>query len=228
YDTSYLTTSIEKPSCAKGINSSQLEGESSKSKQASVYTRRMMDLRASYDYLPFDEYYKAGKAVELLHWDKNSQFCPACGIKTQRLSAIGKRCDCCKQEFYPQVAPAMIIRIRKGDSILLVRAKSFRGTFRGLVAGFVETGESLEECVHREVLEETGLIIENVKYFGSQPWPYPSVLMIGFTADYKSGELRLQEEELIAGEFFTKENLPELPRKLSLARKLIDAWLEEV
>ncbi|MGL5273126.1 MAG: NAD(+) diphosphatase [Phocaeicola sp.] len=189
--------------------------------------REMMDLRVSYDYLPFDQYYKGGKAVELLYWDKNSRFCPACGIQTERISPIGKKCNCCNQEFYPQVSPAMIIRIRKEDSILLVRAKNFRGTFRGLVAGFVETGESLEECVHREVFEETGLIIENVKYFGSQPWPYPSVLMIGFTADYKSGELNLQEEELTAGAFFTKEDLPELPRKLSLARKLIDAWIEE-
>ena len=188
---------------------------------------KMMDLRASYDYLPYEHYYKGGKAAELLHWEKNSRFCPACGVETERISPIGKKCNCCHQEFYPQVSPAMIIRIRKGDAILLVRAKNFRGTFRGLVAGFVETGESLEECVHREVLEETGLLIENVKYFGSQPWPYPSVLMIGFTADYKSGELRLQEEELTAGDFFTKENLPELPRKLSLARHLIDAWIAE-
>lgn len=189
--------------------------------------KEMMELRASYDYLPFDQYYKGGKAAELLYWDKNSRFCPACGIETERISAIGKKCNCCKQEFYPQVSPAMIIRIRKDDAILLVRARNFRGTFRGLVAGFVETGESLEECVHREVFEETGLLIENVKYFDSQPWPYPSVLMIGFTADYKSGELKLQEEELTAGAFFTKDNLPELPRKLSLARKLIDAWIEE-
>lgn len=96
-----------------------------------------------------------------------------------------------------------------------------------MVAGFLEPGETLEECVHREVLEETGLHIKNLKYFGSQPWPYPSGIMIGFTADYESGNIKLQQEELSAGAFYTKDNLPEIPKKLSLARKLIDAWLEE-
>ena len=109
----------------------------------------------------------------------------------------------------------------------MVRARNFRGTFYGLVAGFLEAGETLEECVHREVMEEVGLRIKNLKYFGSQPWPYPSGVMIGFTADYESGEIRLQDEELSAGAFFTKDNLPEIPRKLSLARKLIDDWLDK-
>ena len=118
-----------------------------------------------------------------------------------------------------------IMYITKGDSVLMVRAKNFRGTYYGLVAGFLEAGETLEECVHREVMEETGIRIKNLKYFGSQPWPYPSGVMIGFTADYESGEIKLQEEELSAGDFFTKDNLPELPGKLSLARKLMDDWL---
>jgi NAD+ diphosphatase len=108
----------------------------------------------------------------------------------------------------------------------MVRAKNFRGTYYGLVAGFLEAGETLEECVHREVMEETGIRIKNLKYFGSQPWPYPSGVMIGFTADYESGEIKLQDEELSAGDFFRKDNLPEIPKKLSLARKLIDDWLE--
>ena len=110
---------------------------------------------------------------------------------------------------------------------LLVHARNFKGNFDSLVAGFVETGESLEEAVHREVMEETGLTITNIKYFGSQPWPYPSGLMIGFTADYADGEIHLQKEELSRGRWFRKDNLPTLPEKLSIARKLIDAWLEE-
>ena len=125
-----------------------------------------------------------------------------------------------------RISPAIIVLIRREDSILLVHARNFRGTFNGLVAGFLEPGETLEECVHREVLEETGLHIKNLKYFGSQPWPYPSGIMIGFTADYESGNIKLQQEELSAGAFYTKDNLPEIPKKLSLARKLIDAWLE--
>ena len=95
-----------------------------------------------------------------------------------------------------------------------------------MVAGFVETGESLEEAVHREVMEETGLTIKNLKYFGSQPWPFPCGLMVGYTAEYVDGEIHLQKEELSRGKWFSKDNLPVLPEKLSIARKLIDAWLE--
>ena len=97
----------------------------------------------------------------------------------------------------------------------------FRGTFKGLVAGFLEPGETLEECVHREVMEETGLRIRNLKYFGSQPWPYPSGIMVGYTAEYESGSIKLQDEELSAGAFYTRDNLPEIPKKLSIARRLI-------
>lgn len=189
--------------------------------------RQMMGLRASYDVLPFEEYYKAGKAFEILNWNQNTRYCPACGVPTHQISDTGKKCPECRQEFYPHISPAIIVRITKGDSILLVHARNFRGTFYGLVAGFLEAGETLEECVHREVMEEVGLRIKNLKYFGSQPWPYPSGVMIGFTAEYESGDIKLQEEELSAGAFYTKNNLPEIPRKLSLARKLIDDWLEK-
>ena len=187
----------------------------------------MMDLRSSYDVLPWEEYNVGGKAFQILNWDKNSRYCPMCGVPTVQISPIAKKCPQCRQEIYPRISPAIIVLIRRGDSILLVHARNFRGTFNGLVAGFLEPGETLEECVYREVLEETGLHIKNLKYFGSQPWPYPSGIMIGFTADYESGNIKLQQEELNAGAFYTKDNLPEIPKKLSLARKLIDAWLEE-
>ena len=189
--------------------------------------RQMMGLRASFDFLPLQEYQMGGKAFQILNWDQNSRYCPACGVPTHQISPIAKKCPQCRQEFYPRISPAIIVRIQKGDSILLVHARNFRGTFNGLVAGFLEPGETLEECVHREVAEETGLHIKNLKYFGSQPWPYPSGIMIGFTADYESGEIKLQAEELNAGAFYTKDNLPEIPGKLSLARKLIDDWLGE-
>lgn len=189
--------------------------------------RIMMGLRASFDHLPFDEYYKGGKAFEILNWDQNTRYCPSCGVPTHHISDIGKKCPECRQEFYPHISPAIIVRITRGDSILMVRARNFRGTYYGLVAGFLEAGETLEECVHREVMEETGIRIMNLKYFGSQPWPYPSGVMIGFTAEYESGEIKLQDEELCAGAFFIKDNMPEIPRKMSLARKLIDDWLEK-
>lgn len=185
-----------------------------------------MGLRASYDYLDPILHKIAGKAYELIYWDQHSRFCPSCGTKTVMQTTISKQCPNCKYEIYPVVSPAILVLIRKGDAILLVHARNFRGSFYGLVAGFLETGETLEECVRREVMEETGLEINNITYFGNQPWPYPSNLMVGFIADYVSGTIRLQDEELSEGAFFTKDNLPELPRKLSLARKMIDWWLE--
>lgn len=187
--------------------------------------RIMVSLRDSYDYLPLEHYNWAGKAFEILNWDKNSQYCPACGVPTKHINAIAKKCPQCRQEFYPPIVPAIIVRIERGDSILMVKGKNFRGNFYGLVAGFVEAGETLEECVAREVREETGLTIKNIRYFGSQPWPYPSGIMIGFTAEYVSGDVNIQQEELNDARFFTRDNMPQLPRKLSIARKLVDDWL---
>lgn len=183
-------------------------------------------LRDSYSVIPECEYAVAGKLWQIMYWDEHSRFCPKCGKPMQRHTDIMKRCPGCGFEMYPVVSPAVIVRISRGDEILLVHARNFRGRFYGLVAGFVESGESLEQCVCREVMEETGLTIGNIRYFGSQTWPYPSNLMVGFTADYVSGEIKLQDEELSAGAFYGKENLPELPRRPSIARKLIDSWLE--
>lgn len=186
----------------------------------------MCGLRQSYYKLPHDLYLKAGKCHELLYWDSNTQFCGICGAPMKMHTDISKRCTRCGKEVWPQLATAVIVLIHRGDEVLLVHARNFKGNFMGLVAGFVETGETLEEAVHREVMEETNLVITNLRYFGSQPWPYPCGLMVGFNADYVSGEIKLQTEELARGAWFTKDNLPQIPEKLSIARKLIDAWLE--
>lgn len=187
----------------------------------------MVGLRASWDYLDEPSYRLAGKAYQMLYWDSHSRFCPACGTAMEQTGAIVKRCPACRYELYPRISTAIIVLIRRGEEILLVHARNFRGTFNGLVAGFLEVGETLEECVRREVREETGLEIAHIRYFDSQPWPYPSGLMVGFVADYVSGEIKLQEEELSRGAFYRRDNLPEIPRKLSLARRLIDWWLAE-
>ena len=138
---------------------------------------------------------------------------------------ISKRCENCGKEVWPQLATAVIVLIHKGDEVLLVHARNFQRDFFGLVAGFVETGETLEQAVERETFEETGIHIRNIRYFGSQPWPYPCGLMVGFQAEYDYGEIRLQHSELSAGGWFKKENLPDIPEKLSIARMLIDNWL---
>lgn len=141
---------------------------------------------------------------------------------------ISKRCEKCGREVWPLLSTAVIVLIKRGDEVLLVHARNFRGNFFGLVAGFVETGETLEEAVEREVFEETGLHIQNIRYFGSQPWPFPCGLMVGFNAEYLDGDIHLQDSEIAAGAWFKKDNLPEIPEKLSIARKLIDNWIEEM
>ena len=140
-----------------------------------------------------------------------------------------KRNDWCLKEGEYHLTVLGVIRRPDGKYLITRRVltKAWAPGWWEVSGGAAQAGESSEEAVRREVLEETGLHIKNLKYFGSQPWPYPSGIMIGFTADYESGNIKLQQEELNAGAFYTKDNLPEIPKKLSLARKLIDAWLEE-
>ena len=185
-----------------------------------------VDLRSSYTILGEPLYTLAGKGAELIHWDFQTRFCPACGASTRPKLPISKECSQCGNELFPNIAVAIIVLVRKGDKALLVRAHTFRGTHFGLVAGFLEPGETLEQCVLREVHEETGITVKNIRYFASQPWPYPCGLMVGFTADYVEGDLTLQEEELSAGAFFSREELPDLPAKLSIARRIIDSWVD--
>lgn len=185
----------------------------------------MYPLRQSYYKLPTDLYLKAGKCRELLYWDQQSRYCGTCGSPMTMHTDISKRCTNCGKEVWPQLATAVIALIHRGDEVLLVRARNFRGDFYGLVAGFVETGETLEEAIAREALEETGISISNIRYFGSQPWPYPCGLMVGFHADYVGGALHLQHTELSTAGWFRRDNLPRLPEKLSIARQLIDSWL---
>jgi len=188
----------------------------------------MCGLRQSYYRLTAEEYRKAGKCHELLYWDQNTKYCGVCGGLMHFDTDISKKCEHCGKEIWPQLATAIIVLIRKENEVLLVHANSFRDDHYGLVAGFVETGETLEEAVYREVMEETGLHITNLRYFGSQPWPYPCGLMVGFTADYDSGKIHLQRSELSKGSWFDKDHLPHIPEKLSIARQLLDHWLEEI
>ena len=185
----------------------------------------MMGLRKSHAVLSPEEYQLASKAAELIYWDQNTKYCGVCGAPTKWMTDISKKCPECGKEWWPSPSTAIIVRVTRGETILLVRARNFRSNHYGLVAGFLETGESLEECVERELREEVGISVKNLKYFGSQPWPFPFGLMVGFTADYADGEIHLQKEELTEGGWFTRDNLPPIPDKASIARRLIDDWL---
>jgi NAD(+) diphosphatase len=188
---------------------------------------KMCGLRPSFYKLSKELYLKAGKCHELLYWDNNTKFCGICGAPMKMHTDISKRCTNCGKEVWPQLATAVIVLVHRDDEVLLVHARNFKTDFYGLVAGFVETGETLEEAVHREVEEETGIKIKNIRYFGSQPWPYPCGLMIGFNADYDSGSIQLQHSELSKGAWFTKDNLPTIPEPLSIARMILDDWINK-
>jgi len=186
-----------------------------------------VSLRQSYYKLDRPLYLKAGKCQELLYWDQQTRYCGVCGAPMRMDTDISKKCTSCGKEVWPQLATAVIVLIHRGDEVLLVRARNFRTDFYGLVAGFVETGETLEEAVAREAMEETGVSIRNIRYFGSQPWPYPCGLMVGFHADYAGGDIHLQQSEIAKGGWFRRDNLPQIPEPLSIARMLLDDWLSE-
>lgn len=165
----------------------------------------------------------ASRAKQLLWWDKSSHFCGFCGTKTVRSEIErAKICPQCHHHFFPQVAPVIMVRITQGDKILLARSHHFTPGVYSVLAGFIEPGETAEEAVIREVREEVGLEIKNIVYFGSQPWPFPSNLMLGFTAEYASGSIKMDLKEIEDAQWFSFYELPTLPQKISLARQLID------
>ena len=171
-----------------------------------------------------DELFRlAGRASQIVVWERTNRYCGCCGTPTDDL--IGERakvCPACGHQSFPRISPAVIAAITRGGEILLARARRFPSDLFSVIAGFVEPGETLEECLRREVREEVGLAIENVRYFGSQPWPFPDSLMIAFTAEYAGGEIAIDGEEIVEAGWFTADNLPRIPEKISIARRLID------
>jgi NAD+ diphosphatase len=185
-------------------------------------------LRQVYDLLDEDLFWVAGRAVQIVDWNRTHQFCGRCGIKTKtHPTERAKECPQCGLLHFPRLSPAIIVLAEHGHEMLLARARRFPTPMYSTLAGFVEPGETLEEAVLREVKEETGIVVKDVRYFGSQPWPFPHSLMIGFTASYESGEITLQDEENIDARWFSADDLPPLPGKISIARKLIDWFLEK-
>ncbi|HEY4563181.1 MAG TPA: NAD(+) diphosphatase [Thermoanaerobaculia bacterium] len=183
-------------------------------------------LRRLFGALDEEVWKLAGRAVQIVEWDRNHRFCGRCGAATERKAdELARVCPVCGLQQFPRISPAVIVRIERGGEILLARSPHFAPGVYSTLAGFVEPGESLEETVVREVREEVGVEVTNVRYFGSQPWPFPNSLMIGFVADYASGELRLQEGEIEDAGWFTVDNLPGLPSPYSIARALLEEFI---
>lgn len=170
-----------------------------------------------------DEFMRASRAVQLLEWRRNHKFCSHCGHKTEiHPTEYAMVCPACQYRQYPRVQPCVITVITRGNNeILLAKNANNTSNMYGLIAGFVEVAETLEEAVERETLEEVGLKLKNIRYLASQPWPFPSNLMLAFHAEYESGDIKLQEEEISDAQFFKFDQLPEIPFKGSIAHSMI-------
>jgi NAD+ diphosphatase len=185
-----------------------------------------IDLRSFFGRAGEIEWLVAGRAVQLVEWARTHRFCGRCGTPTtQQEGERAMRCPACSLLAFPRIAPAMITLVTRGEEALLARGVQFQSAMYSCLAGFVEPGESLEGAVVREVREEVGVEVGNVRYWGSQPWPFPHSLMVGFTAEWQSGEIDVDPTEIVEARWFRRDELPMIPPSISIARKLIDGWL---
>ena len=166
--------------------------------------------------------------LQVNNWQQVSRYCGKCGehlhlMKTER----AKKCLSCGHIEYPRISPAVIMAVTRDRKILLARPNRLKFGFYSVLAGYVEVGETLEECVGREISEEVGISVKNIRYFGSQSWPYTNSLMIAFTAEHKSGEIRIDQDEILDAEWFYPDNLPQLPGWGSISRRLVDHFVQK-
>lgn len=187
----------------------------------------LLGLRALFDRIPGELFRVAGTALQKVEWLRTHGFCSRCGHATERHPVHQAMvCPSCGHLHFPRLAPAVIVLVERGREMLLARSPGFPEGVYSTVAGFVEPGESLEEAVHREIREEVGVEVADLRYFGSQPWPFPHSLMIGFVARWAGGEIRVDGDEIEDARWFTPEDLPpRLPTQVSIARRLVDDFL---
>ncbi len=169
----------------------------------------------------------ASRALQLIRWDYIHQFCTRCGSRADTRNEEGAQiCNNCGYLCYPRISPAVIVAVLKGDRLLLAHNRRFPGKRYSVIAGYVETGETLEDCVKREIREEVGIEVKNIRYFGSQSWPFTSSLMVGFTAEYAAGDISVDNSEIEHADWFSGDSLPDIPDKVSIARQMIDWFVE--
>jgi len=190
-----------------------------------------VDLMSFYGGAPEHQWLAAGRAVQIVEWARTHRFCGRCGEATE-MSEVDRamKCPSCSLTMFPRLSPAMITLVTRGEpgpgqEVLLARGVQWKVPMYSCLAGFVEPGESLEDAVIREVQEEVAITVERPRYFGSQPWPFPNSLMIGFEAEYQSGEIECDPTEIIDAGWYRGDELPMIPPGISIARKLIDHWL---
>ncbi len=180
-------------------------------------------LRGVFGLLEEEMFWLAGRSFQMINWDRTHQYCGTCGFPTEnKQDERAKICLQCGHINYPSASPAVIVAVRKERQILLAHSHRQPAGRYSVLAGFVELGETLEDCVKREVREEVGLAIKNIRYFGSQSWPFPNSLMIGFTAEYAGGKITVDDRELLDAKWFSADDLPQVPPGISIARRLIE------
>ena len=189
--------------------------------------REIVSLRHLHTALSDEDFSVAMRALGLVAWDRDHRHCGRCAARTQRSSSERSRvCTACGHGVYPRISPAVIVLVERDGKALLARSHRFPVPFFSTLAGFVELGETLEETVVREIHEEAGIAVKNVRYFGSQPWPLGGSLMVGFTAEWAAGEIVLEAAELAEAAWFAPDALPTIPPRLSIARALIDDFVQ--
>jgi NAD+ diphosphatase len=192
-----------------------------------IVDHEFVSIRALFGQLPEEQLMIVGRANQIINWATTHHFCGKCGEKTQNKNTeLALQCTNCETIYYPTISPAIIVAVVKEGKILLGHSKRFKGKFYSVLAGFLEIGETFEQCVAREVAEESGIKVKNIKYFGSQPWPFPNSMMVGFTAEWAGGNIVLHDEELDDAGWFSPEDMPTIPSTFSIAGKLIE-WFKE-
>jgi NAD+ diphosphatase len=223
-----VTNGVESP--AQGLFIGMLDGRPCWAVEASQDSPSAgQDLRSLWGEVDDVTWAAAGRAVQLVEWDRTHRFCGRCATPTEpSVSERSRRCPKCGLLAFPRLAPAIITLIRHPDGrALLARGRAFPVPMYSCLAGFVEPGETLEQAVHREVGEEVGVEIDDVRYFASQPWPFPHSLMIGFTARWAAGDIAIDHDEIVDADWFAPDALPVVPPPISIARRLIDDWLAD-
>ena len=188
---------------------------------------RCCELREAFVRTAPAEYRLLLRGKAMLEWLHARRYCGVCGEPLANSEQEEARvCPRCGTAFFPKISPAVIVGVLRGEEILLAHNRKFRDNIHSFIAGFVEPGESVEAAVARELAEEVGIRVNNIRYWGSQSWPFPDSLMLGFAADYESGEIRPDGEEIESAAFFRRDGLPPIPRPGSIARRMIEAWLK--